>query len=656
MEQQILPEGTVLGERFAVEKLAGQGDLGFVYKARDTKDNKIVALRVIPKELLADEADLDRLRLRVKEASALTHRNIRATYGMGVEGDGTVFVAAEWVEGHNLRTLLEKRTAVGKRFSFKGAYNIIGHVCNALAYADKKTFHGGLSPRAIMVNNAGRVKVSDWGLSVVRICMPSYAGRQKVESAFWAPEVIKDGASADGRSDIFSLGALFYELITGVPPKRPLKAPSLLGFSKEVDSVIARCMAADPLQRFENATLVKDAISALAKAEETPVKEKLASEVATQVDDDLGIDVEVDLSSMGVKEPGAKFKEPVPTFVPGKSGAPPPSQHKGGMLDAPGLPAPPSEALGTAGEKPPPPLPGVAGPGRASTIDMGAVLSSIGKSEAARWMVQKDKFDHGPFTDRELVQMILRGEVLAKHPLLNMDTGVRKKVKAWKDFDEFLERYRIEKKKREEAMALARTKKAEKRGTAFKVLIAAAIVGVIGLGAGIYFISRTLREEKTFDKDALIAAFDSGEIKLKTGGNLIDKERRGGKGGGRRGGKGGGGGGGGYGGGMSYEDAMNVAMDMGNLANNAGQKQLTAADIENIMNRHVRRFLPCMAGETTKRVDMNIAVGGDGRVIGVSVNQGSPKLKSCVASKVRGIKFPQSSAPRTATTWFFELY
>ena len=97
-------------------------------------------------------------------------------------------------------------------------------------------------------------------------------------------------------------------------------------YSKDVDAVIARCMAADPMQRYESAAQIKDAISALAKAEETPVEE-LASEVADRVDDDLGIDVEVDLSSMGVTEPGANFKEPVPTFSPGNSSAPPPPKH-----------------------------------------------------------------------------------------------------------------------------------------------------------------------------------------------------------------------------------------------------------------------------------------------------------------------------------------
>ncbi len=650
MEPEILSEGTVLGGRFEIEDLAGSGDLGQVYRARDTKDSKVVALRVLPPGSIPDEADVDRLRTRVKQASALTHRNIRATYGMGVEDDGTIYIAAEWVDGQNLRAVLRRRQEAGKRFSFKGAYNIAGHVCNALSYAHKKTFHGGLSPRAILVNKAGRVKVSDWGLSVIRIQMESYPGRGKTESAFWAPEVIKDGSAADQRSDIYSLGAIFYELIVGASPQRPLKAPSLHGFSREVDGVVARCLSADAMQRYKDPAQVKEAISGLAKTIAPPPPEQ----VEGKVDDNLGIDIEVDLDSMGVEEPGARFKEPVPTFkADGKAAPPPPKSGEGKMVEAPGLPAPPSDKLGTAGD------PGPPGSDRVSTIDMGSVLSSIGKSEAARWMVQKDKFDHGPFSDRELIQMILRGEVLGKHPLLDMDTGVRKKVKAWGDFDEFLERYRIEKKKREEAEAIQKTERAEKRGLAFKLMIAGGALGVIALAVGAWLLSRQWREEKSFDKEELIAALDSGEIQLKTGAGLVDKRRGGGKGR-RRGGRGGKGGGKGEGGdfvpGMSYEEAMNSAVDLGSASNSGGQRQLTAAEISRVMDKNVRRFLPCMHGETTKRVDMNIAVGGDGRVVGVSVQQGSPKLKKCVASKVRSVRFPKSSAPRTATSWYFELY
>lgn len=186
MTQQTLAEGTIIGGRFAVEQLVGQGDLGRVYKARDTKNNNLIALRAIGRDEISDEADVDRLRLRVKEASALTHRNIRSTFGMGVEEKGLVYVSVEWVEGRNLATLLAARNEAGKRFSFKGAYNIIGHVCNALAYAHQKTYHGALSPRSIMVSSSGRVKVSDWGLSTIRTRLANYPGRKKDESALRA--------------------------------------------------------------------------------------------------------------------------------------------------------------------------------------------------------------------------------------------------------------------------------------------------------------------------------------------------------------------------------------------------------------------------------------------------------------------------------------
>jgi serine/threonine protein kinase len=626
MEQQILSQGAVLGGRFEVVALAGTGDLGHVYKARDTKLDKTIALRVVSSALMSNEADIDILRLTVREASALTHRNIRGTFGMGVEDDGTIFVAAEWIEGQNLRSLLKKRNEAGKRFSFKGAYNIMGHVCNALTYAHKKMFHGALSPRAIMVSSAGRVKVSDWGLSVIRTNIDAYSEKSKIEAAFLAPESLKKSESITTKADIYSLGTLFYELVTGVAPTRPLKAPSLLGFSKDVDAVVARCMAAEPKHRYSDAAEVKAAIAKIAQTHQTDQPE-------TNIDDDLGIDVEVDLTVL-------TSPKPAPASSSKKPSGP------GSMMQAPGLPPPPRKA-----EEGPP-----IGDDRASTIDMGAVISGLGKSEAARWMVQKDKFDHGPFTDRELVQMILLGEVVGKYPLLNMDTGVRKKVKAWGHFDEYLERYRIKKKEEDERIEKERTTKAEKRGSAFMAVVALGILGFIGLIVGGYFLSRTLRKEKTYTPEEMIAALDSGEIKLRTGGNLIDKERKRGKGSRRAGGGGSGGGGGQFAPGMSYEDAMNMAVDLGGLANTAGQAQLTPQAITSIMDRNVRRFLPCMAGQSVKRVEMDIAIAGDGRVMGVSIKQGDAKLQKCVSSKVNSIRFPTSPAPRTAASWYFEIY
>lgn len=621
MEQHIFGEGDVLAKRYEILAEAGESDLGKVYKAKDRESGRLAAVRVFPENL--DPTVLESLKKRVEESSKLKHQNIRQNLGMGTD-NGVVFVAAEWIEGQNLRRLLSKRSEQNKRFSLKGAYNIIGHVCNALKQAHTTMHHGALSPRAIMVSDAGRVKVGDWELSSIRTSRKNESNEEKRESTFWAPEVLKGRGKVDDKSDIFSLGAIFYELITGVTPARPLKAPSLMGFSKDIDKVVARCMAADPARRYSKAADVKAAIVELVKKQGTDTCEQ-------EIDDNLGIDMEVDLSELGERKPSG----------PKKAAAPVPNT----MLNAPGLP--------------PPPGPGkqkrAADNSRYSTIDMGAVISGLGKSEAARWMVQKDKFDHGPFTDRELVQMILQGEVLSQHELLNMDDGVRKKVAAYGHFDEFLEKYRLKKKEEDERLALQQTEKAEKRGSAFQVGLALGVLGLVVLSVGGYFVSRQLREEKTYTPDEMIAALESGEIKLKTGGNLIDKDRRRGRGGRRRGG-GGGSGGGEFVPGMSYEEAMNMGVNLGAVNDNSGQQQLKPQDITRIMDRNVRRFLPCVAGQSVKRVSMDIAIAGDGRIIGVSVNEGDSKLKKCVASKVRSINFPRSSAPRTAASWFFELY
>lgn len=634
MTQQILPQGTVLSERFQIENPIGPPDLGRLYKAVDLSTKKNVALRVIQKDQIGDKEQIEQLRRRVREASALAHRNIQTTFGMGIHEDSLIFIACEWIEGENLRVLLDRRIKEGKRFSFKGAYNIIGHVCNATTFAHDSMFHGTLSPTLLFINSSGRVKVCDFALSTLRAQVEDYPGRKENESVFWAPEILskKEGAAARA-ADIYSIGALFYELLTGRPPTIPLKAPSTLGFSREVDQVIARCMSPDPKQRFADTGSVKQAA---AKLLELQVPEEEALEIT--VDDDLGINVEIDLDEMA----GEPSKSGQATAEP---------NNMGSMLNAPGLPPAPAENRS-------PMTPGGGNP--VSTIDMGELLSGLSSTETAKWMVQKDKFDHGPFTDRELVQMILLGEVEGGHQLLDMDTGVRKKVRAWEEFEAYLERYRIKKKQQEEEAAKVRAEKAEVRGTMARWLIVLIVVGVIGLAAGAYLLSRTLRKEKSYTPEEMVAALDSGEIKLKTGGNLIRKgagKSGGRRGGGRRGGgKSGGGGGGAFVDGMSYEEAMNMGVSLGSLSNNAGQQQLRPQDITNIMDRNVRRFLPCMAGQTVKKVEMNIAIAGDGRVMGVSVAQGNDKLKRCVQSVVRSIKFPKSVSPRTAASWYFELY
>ncbi|MCU0662215.1 MAG: protein kinase [Myxococcota bacterium] len=635
MKPQTLEQGTVVGDRFEIEALAASSDFGWLYKAMDKERRLTVGLRVLPAELVLGKEDETRIKDQIRLVSTLSHRNLQSVFGLGTVDAGGLFVATEWVEGSSLRAVLERRAKSGKHFSFKGAYNIIGHVCNALAVAHPKVVHGALSPRCIIVSTAGRVKVGDFAIPMQRLA----AGGQEhsaSESVYWAPEVTRGDKKLDQRADIYSLGALFYELISGVVPQRPLRAPSKLGFSKDVDAFLGRCMASDPDGRFPDTASVKKALLELVAAH-------AAEDAKAKADDDnIGIDVEIVISE---SIPPAPLKRPPvaqanaaqPSNV--QVAAPPQQPAIKAPLPGPPLPPPPSRAASTESDR------------RFSNIDMGAVLGELGKSEEARWMVQKDKFDHGPFTNRELLEMILLGQVEGKHQALDMKTGVRKKIRQWGHFDAYLEEFRLKKKKREEAVALERTEKAETRGTAFKVLLALGIAAVLGIGGSLFWLSRQARKDSINAPEDVLAALESGEIKLRTGagdGKALKKR----KGGGRRGGNGGGE----FVPGMSYEEAMNMGVDLGDAKSGGGQAQLTAGVIASIMDQNVRKFLPCMAGQSVKRVDLEIAIGGDGRVVGVSVRQGDGALQSCVSSKVRSIKFPGSSAPRTAATWYFELY
>jgi serine/threonine protein kinase len=153
-----LSPGSLIGGRFLVESGVREDSLGSILRAQDQKTQKPILLRVLRADLL-DEAGLKRLREECRVAARLAHRNIAATYGVG-----SGFVASEWIDGHDLAEMLQKRTAKGKTMSLRGTYNVVAHVCRALTAAHQRTCHGALRPEVVWVTTAGRVKVSDFGL------------------------------------------------------------------------------------------------------------------------------------------------------------------------------------------------------------------------------------------------------------------------------------------------------------------------------------------------------------------------------------------------------------------------------------------------------------------------------------------------------------
>lgn len=292
-------------------------------------------------------------------------------------------------------------------------------------------------------------------------------------------------------------------------------------------------------------------------------------------------------------------------------------------------------------------------PARHSEIDLSALLARVTHDTVARWMVSKDKLDHGPFSGQELVQLIVRGEVLPEHELVNLETHDRSKVADHKVFAEFAEQYRLKKAAQDQASALERTKTVEKASTAFKVLVALGLLAAVGLAAGLFFYSR-----RGAGKDnANVSEFGArggAEGDVSASGILGDGKH--GRGGRRAGG------GGGSGGapephnaaGTTYEQAMSQAVEL-NMNSEGGERQLSRGDIQGVMDGRMGALMSCGTGGANGRVRIDFAISGSGQVLGTSVRAGSPAFQACIQAKLAQTRFPSFSAPRMGASYTIEV-
>jgi hypothetical protein len=268
-------------------------------------------------------------------------------------------------------------------------------------------------------------------------------------------------------------------------------------------------------------------------------------------------------------------------------------------------------------------------------------------------MVTRDGMDHGPFRTREVVQMVMRWEVEGQHMIMDLDSGLRVKFRESEQFKELIERAKVEKQRKEEIEALEKSEKAEKRGGVAKAFIVIAVLGGIGLIVGGFFITRAAVQAFSGGGEELDLA-ENIKIDVGKGGILKDGGKKG-KGGKRKGG-------GGIPAGMTYEEYMAMGVELGDLNGDGGQTQLSQGQINATMSSQGKKIYPCIYAElkrdkSLKRVSLKFAIeGSTGKVQGVSVTSGgSSEFKSCVAGKMKGIKFPTFGSPRMGATFFFDV-
>jgi len=216
-----LDRGTRLASgRYEVLEILGEGGMGAVYKARDHEVDRFVAIKVIQPGLASSHTMLRRFKQELLLARQVTHKNVVRIFDIG-ESDGMKFITMEYVDGGDLRSLIVEK---GK-FGAQEAVNIIRQICDALDAAHTaNVVHRDLKPQNIMVDTAGRVVVMDFGIAHSKdLPGMTMTGALIGTPDYMSPEQAK-GAKTDARSDIFSLGLIFYEMLTG---KLPFEAATM---------------------------------------------------------------------------------------------------------------------------------------------------------------------------------------------------------------------------------------------------------------------------------------------------------------------------------------------------------------------------------------------------------------------------------------------
>ncbi|MGB9492163.1 MAG: protein kinase [Terriglobales bacterium] len=282
----MLTSGAKLGPYEILSPL-GAGGMGEVYRARDTRLGREVALKVLPESFARDADRLRRFEQEARAVAALNHPNLLAIHDIG-EQDGTRFIVSELLDGQTLRAELESGPLSARRAS-----DYAVQIAQGLAAAhEKNIIHRDLKPENIFLTKEGRVKILDFGLAKL-----SPAGREKSESdgltltsspteagmvmgtaGYMAPEQVR-GAAIDSRTDIFAFGAVLYEMVSGQRAfRRDTAAETMTAILKEdppelsdlphpvspgLERIIRRCLEKQPEQRFQSAKDLAFALEAL---------------------------------------------------------------------------------------------------------------------------------------------------------------------------------------------------------------------------------------------------------------------------------------------------------------------------------------------------------------------------------------------------------
>jgi hypothetical protein len=238
-----------------------------VYKARQKGLDRLVARKLLPQEVSADRNFAERFAREARALARLSHPGIVMVHDSGQVG-GHYYFIMEYVDGLNLRELLGRSDG---RVESEQAVQIVGSVCDALEYAhDEGVVHRDIKPENILLDMKGRVKIADFGLAKLlgadagSKTSLTLASPQRMLGTphYMAPEQTERPLEVDHRADIYSLGVVFYEMLTGELPLGRFPLPSERGHGDaSLDRIVVRALEKDPGRRFQRASDIKTAVA-----------------------------------------------------------------------------------------------------------------------------------------------------------------------------------------------------------------------------------------------------------------------------------------------------------------------------------------------------------------------------------------------------------
>jgi hypothetical protein len=498
--------------------------------------------------------------------------------------------------GSTFRSLLEGRRSQGQRVSLDDAIAVIVPVCTDLKERHARGEKVWVHPSAIAKGPDGLMRIHP------PLAVPPKDPRDR---AALAPEVVRSNAPGNARASVFAVGAMLYEALTGSPVGPGMRRPREVDPSlpEALEHLLAKALVADPAHRPDDLGALASAMHHLAPMKSIPPP----SADESRLDQGDGQPVDIKLSLMPPVD--IAFSAPPPMSQPGIPGVQMPGQ--------PAVPRDPTRAL----------------------AQLKARLES---DPRPRYVVNKDRMDHGPFNAVELLQQIASHLFKGEHILRDELTGVSKTIDEWDEFAPFAQHARMHRDIAQEKKEVSLVESREKKAGAAKFIVGGLLACTL-LGVGGWFVYKQVGSRRGSGD----VGDDPSALDLSGGGSL-----KGGKKGAGHGGKGGaGGGGGGFAGGMSYEGAIAANNQEINMGGPKGGPDLSDGQLSAPMRNAA--FISGCGAPNDMKVTVRVAVKM-GRAVGVSVytNPANPQVAGCVDRHVRALSWPANPKMDSFTTTY----